>query len=72
MRRAERGEGAYAAVALDHLPHVHGGELVQLLVGAGAKDDDGHVNRAEHRKLMGLLEQAAFPLQKGAGYEADG
>jgi hypothetical protein len=51
---------------VEHLLHVHGGELVKLVVVA-AQDDDGHVNRAEHGQLMSLLEEAAFPLQKGAG-----
>ena len=45
---------------------------MQLLVGAGAKDDDGHVYRAEHGELMSLLEEAAFPFQKGAGRGAHG
>lgn len=67
--RAGSGWGnqvTYPAPAVEHLLHVHGGELVKLVVVA-AQDDDGHVNRAEHGQLMSLLEEAAFPLQKGAG-----
>ena len=51
-------------IAANRLVDVARGELVQLLVVA--KDDDGDVDGAEHRKLMRLLEQAAFALEKGA------
>lgn len=30
-----------------------------------AEDDDGDINRAEHRQLMRLLEQTSFALEKG-------
>lgn len=65
-RRAGR-EGTYICVPRDHLPHVGGRVLVQLLVGA--EDDDGDVNRAEHRQLVGLFEEATLSFQKGAGHE---
>jgi hypothetical protein len=32
-----------------------------------AKDDDGDIDGAEDGKLVGLLEQAAFALEEGAG-----
>jgi hypothetical protein len=58
------GREAYILVPANGLVDVARRELVQLLVVA--KDDDGHVDGAEHRELMRLLEQAAFALQKGA------
>lgn len=43
--------------------HIRRRVLVQLLIAA--KDEDGDIDRAEHRKLMSLLEQSAFSLEKG-------
>jgi uncharacterized membrane protein YebE (DUF533 family) len=40
------------------------GKFVELLVVA--EDDDGHVDGAEHRELMRLLEETAFALEEGA------
>ena len=51
-------------------------ELVKLLVIA--KDNDSDIDRAEYAQFVGLLEQAAFTLQKGAAtktvstYDRDG
>lgn len=56
---------AYILVAANGLVDVAGRELVQLLVVA--KDDDGHVDGAEDRQLVGLFEEAALALEKGAG-----
>lgn len=55
-------------VAADGLVDVAGRELVQLLVVA--EDDDCDVDGAEDGKLMSLLEEAAFALQKGAAEES--
>lgn len=55
---------AYILVPTDGLVDVTRRELIQLLVVA--EDDDGNVDRAEHRELVGLLEQAAFALQEGS------
>lgn len=43
--------------------HVTRGELIELLVMA--EDDNGDINRAKDSKLMGLLEEASFALEKG-------
>jgi hypothetical protein len=60
-----RGTGcAYILVPANGLVDVARRKLVQLLVVA--EDDDGHIDGAEHRELVRLLEQAAFALQKGA------
>lgn len=61
---------AYICVPGDHLTHVCGGVLVQLLVAA--EDKDGDVDRAEDGELVRLLEQAALSLEKGAVRDADG
>jgi hypothetical protein len=57
-------EGTYQGPSLEHLAHVTRRELVQLLVVA--KDDHGHIDRAEHGEFIGFLEETALPLQKGA------
>jgi hypothetical protein len=58
-----RGMGhAYILVPANGLVDVARGKLVELLVVA--EDDDSHVDGAEHRELMRLLEQAAFALQE--------
>jgi hypothetical protein len=49
--------------SLEHFSHVARGELMQLLVVA--KDDNSHIDRAEHGQFIGLLEQTSLPLQKG-------
>ena len=49
---------------MHNLAHVRGRVLVELLIGA--KDDDRDIDRAEHRQLMSLFEEAAFALEKGA------
>lgn len=54
---------AMIGVSCDQLSHVAGRVLVQLLVLA--KDEDGDIHRAKHRKLMCLLEQTALALQEG-------
>jgi hypothetical protein len=64
-----RQEGTYQGPPVEHFPHVAGRELVQLLVVA--EDDNGYINVAEHGELIGLLEETAFPLQKGAIQGAD-
>ena len=51
-------------VAANGFVDVARGKLVQLLVVA--KDDDGDVDGAQDGQLVGLFEQAAFALQKGA------
>jgi hypothetical protein len=56
---------AIILIATDGLVDVARGELVQLLVVA--EDDDGNIDRAENGELVGLLEEAAFALQKGDG-----
>jgi hypothetical protein len=55
-------EGTYQGPPLEHLPHVARRELVQLLVVA--KDDNGHIDGAEHGEFIGLLEETSLPLQK--------
>jgi len=55
---------AYVLVAADGLVDVARRELVELLVVA--EDDDGDVDRAQHRQLVGLFEQTTLALQKGA------
>lgn len=47
----------------DRLVDVTGGVLVELLVVT--KNDDGHVDRAQDRELVGLLEQSALTLEEG-------
>lgn len=51
-------------VPANRLVDVAGREFVELLVVA--EDDDGHVDGAEHRELVRLLEEAAFALEEGA------
>lgn len=53
----------YILISSNRLVDVARGEFVQLLVVT--EDDDGHVDRAENRQLMRLLEQASFPLEEG-------
>lgn len=55
---------AYILVPSDGLVDVARRELVELLVVP--KDDDCNVDGAEDGKLVSLLEEAAFALQKGA------
>jgi hypothetical protein len=61
------GGHAYILVPANGLVDVARRKLVQLLVVA--EDDDGDVNRAQHRQLVRLLEQAAFALQKSAAQD---
>lgn len=61
---------AYIIVAANGLLDVARGELVELLVVA--EDDDGHVDGAEHRELMRLLEKTALALEEGAGQVSAG
>jgi hypothetical protein len=49
--------------SLEHFAHVARRELMQLLVVS--EDDNGHINRAEHGQLIGLLKETSLPLQKG-------
>jgi hypothetical protein len=56
---------AIVLVPANGLVDVAGREFVELLVVA--EDDDGHVDGAEHRELMRLLEEAAFALEEGDG-----
>lgn len=56
-------DATYILVSSNRLVYVARGEFVQFLVVA--KDDDSHVDRAEDGQLMRLLEQTAFPLEKG-------
>ncbi len=49
---------------MDQGAHVGRRVLVQLLVAA--EDEDGDVDGAEDGELVGLLEEAAFPLEKSA------
>ena len=55
--------GTYICVSCDEFAHVTRRVLVQLLVAA--EDEDGDIDGTEDGELVGLLEQAAFPLQKG-------
>ncbi len=48
---------------MDERPHIGRRVLVQLLVAA--EDEDSNIDRAEHRELVRLLEQAALALQEG-------
>ena len=59
------GSATNVCVSVDELVHVPGRVLVELLVAA--EDEDGDIDGAEHGELVCLLEQAAFPLEKGAG-----
>jgi hypothetical protein len=54
----------YICVSCNELAHIPRRVFVELLVAA--KDENGDVDRAEHRELMRLLEKTAFPLEKGA------
>lgn len=45
------------------LMYVSRRKFVQLLIVA--KDDDGNIDGAEHRELMGLFEESTFALEKG-------
>lgn len=47
----------------DRLIDITGGIFVELLVVT--KNDDGHVDGAQHRELVGLLEQSALSLEEG-------
>jgi uncharacterized membrane protein YebE (DUF533 family) len=51
-------------VPANRLVDIARGEFVELLVVA--EDDDGHIDGAEHRELMRLLEKTAFALEEGA------
>jgi hypothetical protein len=55
----------YIVVSAQGLIDVARRELVQFLVVA--EDDDGDVDRTQHRQLVGFLEQAAFALEEGDG-----
>jgi hypothetical protein len=59
-----RNGDAYILVPANRLIDVARRKLVQLLVVP--KDDDGHVDRAQHRELMRLLKEPAFALQERA------
>jgi putative Ca2+/H+ antiporter (TMEM165/GDT1 family) len=50
-------------VTRDQFAHVARGVFIELLVAA--EYEDSHVDRAEDGKLMRLLEQTTFALQKG-------
>lgn len=54
----------YVGIATKCLLNIPRGELVQLLVMA--EDDDGNVNGAQHRQLVGLLKQAAFAFKESS------
>lgn len=47
---------------MQHLAHVARRELVELLVVS--EDDHCDIDVAEHRELVGFLEEAAFPLEE--------
>ena len=67
QRCANVGRGAggtYVLEAADGLVDVVRREFVQLLVVA--EDDDGDLDLAQDGQLVGLFEQAAFALEKGA------
>lgn len=57
-----RAAKTYVGIARDELAHVRRGVLIEFLVVAKYKD--GHVHRAEHGKLVSLLEEAALALQE--------
>jgi hypothetical protein len=59
-----RRGGAYILVPANRLIDVARRKLVQLLVVP--EDDDGHIDGAQHRELMRLLEQPTFALQECA------
>lgn len=54
----------YVLIALDCFVDIARGELIQLLVVP--EDDDRDVDRTENGKLMRLLEETAFALEKGS------
>lgn len=54
----------YVLVSTDGLIDVTRGEFIQLLIVT--KNDDCDIDRAEDGKLMGLFEETAFSLEKGA------
>lgn len=54
----------YIGVATQDGAHFARRVFKELLVVA--ENDDGHIYRAEHGKLMGLLEETALAFQKGA------
>jgi hypothetical protein len=56
---------AIILVPANRLVDIARGEFVELLVVA--EDDDGHIDGAEHRELMRLLEKTAFALEEGDG-----
>ena len=58
------GGDAYILVPANRLVDIARGEFVELLIVA--EDDDGHIDGAEHRELMRLLEKTAFALEEGA------
>lgn len=57
-------KGTYIGVATQDGAHFARRVLEELLVVA--KNDDGNIYRAEHGKLMSLLEETALAFQKGA------
>ncbi len=56
----------HVVIPRQDLANVAAGVFVKLLVVP--EDDDGHVDGAEDRQFVGLLEETAFAFEKGAGH----
>lgn len=55
---------AHKLIAVEYLANVTRRILVQFLIVS--EYDDGHINGAEDRQLMSLLEQTTFTFEKSS------
>lgn len=58
------GGSAYVLISSNGLVDVAGRELIELFVMS--KYYDSHIDLAQHRKFVGLLEKTTLSLQEGA------
>jgi len=58
-------DSTYILIPAQSLTNITRRKLVELLVVA--EDDHGNVDGAEYGQLVGLLEEAPFSLEEGAG-----